>query len=162
MVAQMITKKNSGPLSLGPIPGGRLKNLKDIDKWSSLSLCLSVMGMSVTWEFGLYLCSWMGHIIALWFHVVHGGIVRSINTKYKYSQNIRKVEPTSSLSHSLVSGLSSCGGPSSTSLCCIWSCSCSTCCCCCCWWCCWSCCWICSLFCFCWCSFAQASVLTFF
>ena len=26
------------PLSLGPIPGGRLKNLKDVDKWSSLSL----------------------------------------------------------------------------------------------------------------------------
>ena len=45
-------------MSLGPIPSGRLKNLKDIDKWSSLSLCLSVrVGMSVTRELGLYLCS---------------------------------------------------------------------------------------------------------
>ena len=26
---------------------GSLKNLKDVDKWSSLSLCLSVRGMSV-------------------------------------------------------------------------------------------------------------------
>ena len=39
---------NCGPLSLGPIPSGRLKNLKDVDKWSYLNLCLSVRGMSVT------------------------------------------------------------------------------------------------------------------
>ena len=31
-------------LSLGPIPSGRLKNLKDVDKWSSLSLYLTVRG----------------------------------------------------------------------------------------------------------------------
>ena len=46
-VAWMATK-NGGPLSLGPIPSGRLKNLKDVDKYSSLSLCLSVWGMWVT------------------------------------------------------------------------------------------------------------------
>ena len=34
-------------LSLGPIHSGRLKNLKDVDKWSSLSLCIVVRGMSV-------------------------------------------------------------------------------------------------------------------
>ena len=51
-------------MSLGPIPSGRLKNLKDVDKWSSLSLHLPVRGMSVTCELGLYLCSQMG-IIAL-------------------------------------------------------------------------------------------------
>ena len=39
-------------MSLGPIPSGRLKTLKDVDKWSSLSLCLSVRGMSVI--LGLY------------------------------------------------------------------------------------------------------------
>ena len=34
---------------MGPVPSGRLKNLKDIDKWSSLNLYLPVRGMSVTW-----------------------------------------------------------------------------------------------------------------
>ena len=36
------TTLNGGPLSFGLIPSGRLKKLKYIDKWSSLSLCLSV------------------------------------------------------------------------------------------------------------------------
>ena len=49
-----------GVTSLAPIPSGILRNLKDVDKWSSLSLCLSVRGMSVTCELGLYLCSRMG------------------------------------------------------------------------------------------------------
>ena len=35
-------------LSLGPIPSGRLKNLKDLDKWPSMSLCFSLRGTSVT------------------------------------------------------------------------------------------------------------------
>ena len=33
-----------------PIPSGRLKNLRDVDKWSSLSLCLSVRRMSIILE----------------------------------------------------------------------------------------------------------------
>ena len=41
---------------MGPIPSGRLKNLKDIDKWSSLSLCL------LTWDLRLYLSSQIGHL----------------------------------------------------------------------------------------------------
>ena len=59
IVARM-TIWNGGPLSLGPIPSGSLKNLNDIDKWSSLSLYHPVRRMSVTWELGLYLCSQMG------------------------------------------------------------------------------------------------------
>ena len=55
-VAQMTTLIGS-PLLLGRIPSGRLKNFSDTDKWSSLSLCLSVRGMSVTRELGLYLYS---------------------------------------------------------------------------------------------------------
>ena len=47
-------------MSLGLIPSGRLKNLKDVDKWSSLSLYLQVRGMSVTCELGLYLYSRIG------------------------------------------------------------------------------------------------------
>ena len=43
-------------MSLGPIPSGRLKNPRDVDKWSSLRHCLSLCGMSVTRELGLYLC----------------------------------------------------------------------------------------------------------
>ena len=39
---------NSRLLSLGPIPSARSKNIKDIDNWSSLSLCLLVGRMSVT------------------------------------------------------------------------------------------------------------------
>ena len=42
------------------ILSGRLKNLKDVDKWSSLSLYLQVRGMSVTCELGLYLYSQIG------------------------------------------------------------------------------------------------------
>ena len=58
IVARLITD-SGGPLSLGPIPSGRLNNLKDLDKWSSLSLCLSVRGMSVILMTDLY----MGHIV---------------------------------------------------------------------------------------------------
>ena len=54
------SNQKMGPLSLGPIPSGRLKNLKDVDKWSSLSLYLPVRGMSVTCELGLYLYSRIG------------------------------------------------------------------------------------------------------
>ena len=35
-------------------------NLKDVDKWSSLSLYLQVRGRSVTCELGLYLYSRIG------------------------------------------------------------------------------------------------------
>ena len=56
---------NGGPLSSGPIPGGRLKNLKDIDKLSSMSPCLSVRGMSVIRGLGLYLCSRDGLLVLL-------------------------------------------------------------------------------------------------
>ena len=49
IVARMITY-NGSPLSLDPISSDRFKNLKDIDKWSSLSLCLSVRGISVVSE----------------------------------------------------------------------------------------------------------------
>ena len=49
---EQITTQNGGPLLLGPIPSGRLKNLKDVDKWASMSICLSVRGMSVTCELG--------------------------------------------------------------------------------------------------------------
>ena len=41
IVARMTTL-NGGPLSLGPIPSGRLKILGDVDKWSSPSLCLQL------------------------------------------------------------------------------------------------------------------------
>ena len=43
----LMTTQNGGPLSLVPFPSARLKNLKEADKWSSLSLCLSVRRMSV-------------------------------------------------------------------------------------------------------------------
>ena len=43
IVARMSTQ-NGGPLSLDLILSGRLKNLRDVDKWSSQSLCLSVEG----------------------------------------------------------------------------------------------------------------------
>ena len=32
-----MTTSYGGPVSLGPIPIGRLKNLRDVDKWTSLS-----------------------------------------------------------------------------------------------------------------------------
>ena len=33
-----------GPLSWGPIPSGKLKNLMDVDKWSSLCQSLLIRG----------------------------------------------------------------------------------------------------------------------
>ena len=47
MVTEMTTYDGC-PLSFGPIPSGRLKNFKDIDKRSSFNPCLPVRGMSVT------------------------------------------------------------------------------------------------------------------
>ena len=35
-------------MSSGLISSGRLKNLRDVDEWSSQRLCLSVMGISVS------------------------------------------------------------------------------------------------------------------
>ena len=46
-MAQMATL-NRGPLSLGPLLSGRLKNRSYIDQRISLRLCLSVRGMSVS------------------------------------------------------------------------------------------------------------------
>ena len=40
-------RSNGGSLTLGPIPSGRLKNLRDIDNGSSLNHCLSVRGTSL-------------------------------------------------------------------------------------------------------------------
>ena len=60
IVARMTTE-NGGPLSLGPIPSGRITNLKDVDKWSSLNLCLSVRGMSVISDLECT-CTVLGHI----------------------------------------------------------------------------------------------------
>ena len=54
-------------MSLGP--SCRLKNLKDIDKWSPLSLCFSVREMSV-----------ISVLYSTLNPVVHGDIVLSINT----------------------------------------------------------------------------------
>ena len=47
-IVARITTLNDDPLSLDPIPSGRLKNLQDADKVSFLSLPLLVRGMSVT------------------------------------------------------------------------------------------------------------------
>ena len=52
------------PLSVMLIPSGRLKNTRDVDKWSSLRICLSVRGLSVTTDQELYLCRWvLGQIL---------------------------------------------------------------------------------------------------
>ena len=43
-----VTTYKSSLLSLGPLHNGRLKNFRDVNKWSSLSLSLPVRRMSVT------------------------------------------------------------------------------------------------------------------
>ena len=70
-----------GPLSLDSNPSSRLKNLMDIDKWSSLSLSLSVTAMSVTRGLALYLYSWDGSIVTL-SPAGAGDIVFSINMQH--------------------------------------------------------------------------------
>ena len=45
---------NGSPLSLGTFTSGRLKNLREVDNLSSLRVCLSVRGKSVTKELQLY------------------------------------------------------------------------------------------------------------
>ena len=57
--------KYGGPLSLGPIPSDRLKSLRDVGKWSSLSLCLSVRGISLERAWTVLLCSRYGSNSAL-------------------------------------------------------------------------------------------------
>ena len=54
-----------------------LKNLKDVDKWSSLSFYLPVRGMSV----GAVpvQSNWLSSALS---HVVYGDIALSINTQY--------------------------------------------------------------------------------
>ena len=47
-----MTTLNGRPLSLSPIPSGRSKNLLNIGTWSSVSLCLPLREMPLTWELG--------------------------------------------------------------------------------------------------------------
>ena len=64
-------------------PVVRLKNLKDVDKWSSLNLCLSVGGnVSHKRAWTLLVYSRVGSNSAL-SPVVHGDIMPSINTNTK-------------------------------------------------------------------------------
>ena len=63
------TIQNDSLLSLGSISSGRLKKLCEVDTWSSLSICLSVRGMSVTREL------WIGEIA---FGVLHKEILRKV------------------------------------------------------------------------------------
>ena len=81
IVAQMTTY-NGGPLSLGPIPSGRLKNLKDVDKWSSLSLYLPVRGecqLLVSWGTVPVQSDGLNGALS---PVVYGDMALSINTQY--------------------------------------------------------------------------------
>ena len=64
---------------MDPIPSGRLKNLKDVDKWASLSLYLPVRGMSVTCELVAVPVQSDGLNSAL-SPVVYGDIALTINT----------------------------------------------------------------------------------
>ena len=66
---------------MGVIPSGRLNNLKDVDKWSSLSFSLSVRRISVfvSW---IVLVKSDGSYSDL-SPEVHGGIALSINTNTK-------------------------------------------------------------------------------
>ena len=67
IVARMITENDSS-LSLG------LKNRRDIDKWLSLSLCLSVRGIISTRKLGLFV--WGSLSLS---HVVQGDSGLNIN-----------------------------------------------------------------------------------
>ena len=54
-----------------------LKKPKDVDKWSSLSLCLPVIGMSVTCEPGL--SDGLNNVLS---PILYRDIVLSENTQY--------------------------------------------------------------------------------
>ena len=82
----MITQ-NDGPLSMGSILSGRLKKPIDVDKWPSMSLCLSVRAMSVTRHLGLYLFSHDGSD-STFSPVVQGDIALSINIQYNTHFNM--------------------------------------------------------------------------
>ena len=62
----------------GSCPSGRLKNLKDVDKWSSLSLCLSVRDLRA-----LAVLVQSDGLNSTLSPVVYGDIAPSINTEYK-------------------------------------------------------------------------------
>ena len=48
MTVCLFAHLSGGPLSLDVIPSGRLKNLRDVDKWLSLRFCYPVRSMSIT------------------------------------------------------------------------------------------------------------------
>ena len=75
-------------MSFGPIPNGRFKNVKDVDKWSSLSLCLSVRGNVTYLRVRLYLYSRMGHKVLPIHMVVHGNIALSKMSHFIF-QNVQ-------------------------------------------------------------------------
>ena len=62
----------------GSYASGRLKNLRDIDKWSSLSLRISVREMTVIRKFGLYLHSWDGSMACTYLY--YKEILRQVHT----------------------------------------------------------------------------------
>ena len=73
----LMTTENDGPLFWGPIPSGRLQNLNDVDKWSSLSLSyrnVSYLRASVELVQSVGLNSVLNP-------VVYGDVTRSINTQ---------------------------------------------------------------------------------
>ena len=69
---------------MGPIPGGRLKNLMDIDKWSSLSLCFQY-GECQYFESCTVLVQSDGSHSSL-SPLIHGEIVLSIKTNTTHLQ----------------------------------------------------------------------------
>ena len=62
IVARMTTY-NESPLSLGPVPGCRLKKYMDIDKWQTLIFCVSPVSH---WSYG-YTCAVGIDQMAFWF-----------------------------------------------------------------------------------------------
>ena len=54
---------------MGPVPSDRLKNHNEVDTRSSLSLCLSANGMSITRELVCYLVSRDGSKINSFFNL---------------------------------------------------------------------------------------------
>ena len=74
---------NDGPLLLGPISSGRLKNVRDVD------ICepLSVRGTSVIRELGVYWCSLDGTNSTLNL-VVQGNGINTLYIVYNSEQQI--------------------------------------------------------------------------
>ena len=79
-MATVTSGDHFSPLSFGSIPSDRLKNLRDVEKCSSLSLCLPVRRMSLTTALGVHVLVHLELVLSLFDSCSKGDTALSVDT----------------------------------------------------------------------------------